>query len=86
MQIWLILFEVRGDSEPMPVKPGGHFDHAEPARVASERALAPFVRDEVMLPRKMRHEQCKCPVERVGNGQVDHCVHQSSWWARTRSE
>jgi hypothetical protein len=54
----------------MPVKPGGHFDHGEPARVANERALAPFVRDEVLLPTKIRHEQCKCRVERVGNGQV----------------
>jgi hypothetical protein len=27
----------------MLVKPGGHFDHVEPARVANERALAPFV-------------------------------------------
>jgi hypothetical protein len=32
--------------------------------------MAPFVRDEVLLPTKIRHEQCKCRVERVGNGQV----------------
>jgi hypothetical protein len=56
--IWLRFFEVRDDSEPMPVKPGSHFDHVEPARVAIERALAPFVRDEVLLPTKIRHEQC----------------------------
>ncbi len=54
----------------MLVKPGGHFDHVEPARVANERALAPFVQDEVLLPTKIRYEQCKCRVERVGNGQV----------------
>jgi hypothetical protein len=41
--IWLLSFEVRDDSEPMPVKTGGHFNHIEPARVANERALAPFV-------------------------------------------
>ncbi|CAK9257996.1 unnamed protein product [Sphagnum jensenii] len=54
----------------MLVKPGGHFDHVEPTRVANERALAPFVRDEVLLPTKIRYEQCKCRVERVGNGQI----------------
>jgi hypothetical protein len=54
----------------MPVKPGGHFDHVERARVANERALTPFVRDEVLLPTKIRHEQCKMSVECVGNGQV----------------
>jgi hypothetical protein len=79
--IWLHFFEVRDDSEPIPVKPGGHFDHVEPARVANERALAPFVRDEFLLPTKIRHEQCKCRVERVGNGQVNDCVQKSSWWA-----
>jgi hypothetical protein len=68
--IWLHFFEVRADSEPMPVKPGGHFDHVEPARVANERALAPLVGDEVLFPTKIRHEQCKSRVERVGNGQV----------------
>jgi hypothetical protein len=68
--IRLLFFEVRDDSEPMPVKPGGHFDHVEPARVEKERALAPFVRDEVLLPTTIRHEQCKCRVVRVGNGQV----------------
>jgi hypothetical protein len=68
--IWLLFFEVRDDSEQIPVKPGGHFNHVEPARVANERVLAPFVRDEVLLRTKLRHEQCKCRVERVGNGQV----------------
>jgi hypothetical protein len=42
-------FEVRDDSEAMPVKLVGHFEHVEPARVANERTLAPFVRDEVLL-------------------------------------
>ncbi len=41
--IWLLFLEVRDDSKPMLVKPGGHFDHVEPACVANERALAPFV-------------------------------------------
>ncbi len=68
--IWLLLLKVRDDSEPMLIEPGGHFDHAEPVRVANERALALFVRDEVLLPTKIRYEQCKCQVERVGNGQV----------------
>ncbi|CAK9211024.1 unnamed protein product [Sphagnum troendelagicum] len=68
--IWLLFLEVRDDSEPMLVKPGGHFDHVEPTRVANERALAPFVRDEVLLPTKIRYEQCKYRVERVGNGQI----------------
>jgi hypothetical protein len=67
---WLPFFEVRDDSEPMPVKPGGHFDHVEAVRVENERALAPLVRDEVLLPTKIRHEQRKCRVERVRNGQV----------------
>jgi hypothetical protein len=67
--IWLRFFEVRDDSEPMPGKPGGHLDHVDPARVSNERALAPSS-DEVLLPTKIRHEQCKCRVERVGNGQV----------------
>jgi hypothetical protein len=60
--IWLLFFEVRDDSEPMPVKPGGHFDQVEPARVENERAMDPFVRDEVLLPTRIRHEQCKCRV------------------------
>jgi hypothetical protein len=69
--IWLLFFEVRDCSKPMPVKAGGLFDHVEPARVANERALAPFVQDDVLLPTKIRQEQCKCRVERVGNGQVE---------------
>jgi hypothetical protein len=69
LAIWLRFFEVRDDSEPMPVKPGGHFDHVEPARAANERTLAPFVRDEVQLPTKIRHERCKCRGEHLGNGQ-----------------
>jgi len=68
--IWLLFLEVHNDSEPMLVKPGGHFDHVEPARVANERALAPFVRNGVLLPTKIRYEQCKCRVERVRNGQI----------------
>jgi hypothetical protein len=68
--IWLLFFEVRDDSEPMPFKSGRHFDHVDPARIASDRALAPFVRHEDLLPTKIRHEQCKCRVERVGNCQV----------------
>ncbi len=54
----------------MLVKPSGHFDHVEPARVANERALALFVWDEVLLPTKICYKQCKCWVERVRNGQV----------------
>ncbi|CAM6014691.1 unnamed protein product [Sphagnum balticum] len=54
----------------MLVKPSGHFDHVEPVCVTNEKALALFVRDEVLLPTKIRYEQCKCRVERVGNGQV----------------
>jgi hypothetical protein len=54
----------------MLVKPGGHFDHVEPARVANERALAPLVQDEILLLTKIHYEQCKCQVERVENGQV----------------
>jgi hypothetical protein len=54
----------------MPVEPGGHFDHDRPARVANERALAPFDRDEGLLPTKIRHKLCKCRVERVGNDRV----------------
>ncbi len=68
--IWLLFLEVRDDSEPMLVKPSGHFDHVEPARVTNERALASFVRDEVLLPTKIHYEQCKCRVEHVENGQV----------------
>ena len=40
---WLLIFEVRENSEPMVVKPGGHFNHVEPASVANERALDLFV-------------------------------------------
>ncbi len=68
--IWLLFLEVRDDSKPMLVKLGGHFDHVEPTRVANERALVPFVRDEVLLPTKICYKQCKCRVERVGNGQI----------------
>jgi hypothetical protein len=69
-EIWLLFLKVCDDSEPMLVKPGGHFDHVERMHVANEKALAPFVQDEVLLPMKIRYEQCKCRVEGVGNGQV----------------
>ena len=55
---WLLIFKVRNASEPMLLKPGGHFDHVEPAGVANERALAPFVRDEFLLPTKIRYHRC----------------------------
>lgn len=32
----------------MIFKPGGHLNYVKPARVANERAPAPFVRDEVL--------------------------------------
>ena len=51
---WLLLLEVRNKSEPMLVKPGGHLNHVEPEGVANERTLAPFGRDEFMLPKKIR--------------------------------
>jgi len=58
--IWLLFLKVCNDSELMLVKLGGHFDHVEPARVVNERALALFVRDEILLPTKICYEQCKC--------------------------
>ena len=54
-EIWLLLFKVRDDSEPMLVKPGGHFDHVDPEGVANERGLDPFVRDEFLLTTKIRY-------------------------------
>ena len=56
---WLLLLEVRDVSEPMLVKPGGHFNYVDPAGVANERAMSPFVRDEFLLPTKIRYHQCK---------------------------
>ena len=56
---WLLLFKVRNDNKPMIVKPGGHFNHVEPVGVANERALAPFVRDEFLMPTKIRYHRCK---------------------------
>ena len=57
--IWILIFEICDDSEPMLVKPGGRFNHVEPAGVSNERALALFVRDEFMLPTKIRYHRCK---------------------------
>ena len=34
-EIWILLIEVRDNSETMIVKPGGHFNHVEPAGVAN---------------------------------------------------
>ena len=59
MRDGILLFEVSDDSEPMLVKPGGHFNHVEPAGVANEMAQAPFVRDEFLLPTKIRYHRCK---------------------------
>ena len=56
---WILLLEVRDDSEPMLVKPGGHFDHVDPEGVANERGLDPFVRDEFLLTTKIRYNRCK---------------------------
>ena len=56
---WLLLLKVRKYIEVMLVKPGGHFNHIEPADVANERALAPFARDEFLLPTKIRYDRCK---------------------------
>lgn len=53
---WLFLLEVRGDSLPMIVKPGGHHNHVKSARVANGRALPPFVQDEVLLSAKIQHD------------------------------
>ena len=38
----ILLLKVRDNSEPVLVKPGGHFNHVEPEGVANERALALF--------------------------------------------
>lgn len=65
-----LLFEIRDDSEPMPVKPGGYFDYRDPGCIENKISLTPFVRDEVLLPAKIRFEQCQYRVERLGNGQV----------------
>ena len=40
---WLLLLGVPDNSEPMIFKPGDHLNHVEPAGVANERTLAPFV-------------------------------------------
>ena len=56
---WLLLLEVRNDSDPMLVKPGGHFNHVDPMGVANGRALALFVRDEFLLTTKIRYNRCK---------------------------
>ena len=52
---WILLFEVRDDSEPMLVKPGGHFNHVEPAGVTNKMAIAPFIRNEFLLLTKIRY-------------------------------
>ena len=68
---WILLLEVRNDSKPMLVKPGGHLYHVDPARVANERALAPFVQDEVLLPTEIRYDRCKRQVKLVRDVQVE---------------
>ena len=51
---WLLILKVCGYIDPMLVKTCGHLYHVDPACVANERALAPFVRDKVLLPTKIR--------------------------------
>ena len=55
----LLILKVFNDRKPMLVKTGGHFNHVESAGVANERALAPFIRDEFLLPTKIRYNRYK---------------------------
>ena len=68
--IWLLPTKVCADIDPMLVKPVGHINHVQSASVANERALAPFVRDEVLLPKKIRYKWCKHRVKRVRDVQL----------------
>ena len=56
---WLLHIKVSTYIEPMLVKPCVNLNHVQPASVVNEKAMALFVRDEVLLLRKIRHEQCK---------------------------
>ena len=60
----------------MLVKSGGHLYHIDPARVTNERALYPFVRDEVFLPTEIWYNQCKRRVKCVRDGQVEQMYTQ----------
>ena len=53
---WLLHLKVLTGSEPMLFKPGGYLNTES---VPNERALDPFVRDEVLIPTKIQYEQCK---------------------------
>jgi hypothetical protein len=73
MQFGFFFFEVREDSEPTASR--CRSNQVVPLTMLSQRVLQMRGRwlrssDEVLLPTKIRHEQCKCRVERVGNGQV----------------
>ena len=68
---WLLILKVRDKSEPMLVKPGGRLNHVDPAGVTNERAMALFIRDEFLLPKKIRYHRCKGWVKLVRDGQVE---------------
>ena len=54
---WILLLKVRDNSDPMIVKTCGNLNHVEPSGVANEITLAPFVRDEFLLPKKIRYQE-----------------------------
>ena len=73
---WILHLKVRTDRDPMLFKPGGQINHVHPASVANERALASFVRDEVLTKTKIRYERFKNWVKLVRDGQVEQLYTQ----------
>ena len=51
--IWLLHLEVHADNKKMIVKPGGQLNHGKPVSVANERALARFIPENFLLPKKI---------------------------------
>ena len=75
-EIWLLLLKVCGNREPMIFKPGGNLNHVQTRSVTNDRALNPFVWDEVILPTKIQYVKCKRRVKNVRDGQVEQLHNQ----------
>ena len=62
---WILHLKIRTKRNLILVKPCGHLNHVQLASVANERALTPFVRDEVLLPKNIQYGRCKSRVKHV---------------------